>query len=279
MIIDFHIHLFSPSVSEDRNIYLADGQFNCIYNSAKAKIIDRVQAAAALNEAGIDRAVAMGFPWDREDFCSEQNAYLRSACELSKGKIVSFASVPLCSANSVESWVRDIKHQGFSGIGEVAFYRDGLTPGNLDYLRKLMDAVQKHSLPLCLHLNEPVGHKYPGKYTPEFHYIYSVLADFPDVTVILSHWGGGLIFYELMAEVSSTLKNCYYDTAASPLLYSETVYSISPQIVSPKKILFGSDYPLVNYSRYFDSIHRTVMNKESIDYIMGLNAVDLLKIR
>ncbi|OHD67761.1 MAG: hypothetical protein A2W19_13105 [Spirochaetes bacterium RBG_16_49_21] len=279
MIVDSHIHIFSPSVCADRSGYLADEQFNRIYASPQAKLIDCNQAMAAMNDAEIDFAVAMGFPWEREDFCDEQNESLIRAYELSKGRILPFGSVPLSCGKGIESRVQEIKNQGFAGIGEIAFYRDGITPGNLEFLKQLLDAAQKHSMPLCLHLNEPVGHHYTGKYPPALHLIYGALADFPDATVILSHWGGGLIFYELMPEVSAALKKCYYDIAASIFLYSDAIYDIALKIAASKRILFGSDYPLVHFSRYLESIARTVADPESKADILGGNALALLKIQ
>jgi predicted TIM-barrel fold metal-dependent hydrolase len=279
MIVDFHIHIFSESVSTERERYLADRQFNCLYKNPKSKIAGHAQAVSAMNEAGIDYSVAMGFPWDREDFCAQQNEYLRSASALSGGKILSFGSVPLNCGEGMEAWVGDLKAQGFSGIGEVGFYRDGVTAANMEFTRRLIEAAQKHSLPVCLHVNEPVGHWYSGKYRPELHLLYSVLADYPGAKIILSHWGGGLLFYELMREVSAALENCYYDTAATPLLYSGLIYEVSLKIIGSKRILYGSDYPLLQFDRYFGSIEKAVADNESKADIMGNNAVKLLNIR
>jgi len=279
MIIDFHIHIFSPQLCEDRSGHLADGQFKLIYASPRAKLIDYGIAAAALEASNIDHAVAMGFHWDREDFCAEQNESMIRAFESTKGVIIPFGSVPLSCGTGIEPWVKELKLQGFAGVGEVAFYREGLTPGNLKYLEELLDAAQKHSLPVCIHINEPVGHAYTGKYPPEFHRLYQALTDHPDAVVVLSHWGGGLIFYELMPEVSEKLKNCYYDTAASPFLFSDAIYDIGPRIAGPKKILFGSDYPLIPFGRYLESIERTVADSDTRSGILGRNALSLLNIK
>jgi uncharacterized protein len=279
MVVDSHIHLFSPLVCADRNPYLNDGQFKCLYGNRKAVTIDHIQAIAAMDDAGVDYAVAMGFPWEGEEFCQEQNEYLRSVTESTGGKILSFGTVPLRSGRGIETWVRDIKRQGFSGIGEVAFYRDGVTSGALEFLINLLGAAREHSMPVCLHVNEPVGRQYTGKYLPEFHLLYSALEGFQDVSIILSHWGGGLLFYELMRDVSSAFRNCYYDTAATPFLYSDTIYDVSLRIVGSKKILFGSDYPLTDYRRYLDPIRGSVSNEESLKDILGRNAADLLNIR
>ena len=62
-------------------------------------------------------------------------------------------------------------------------------------------------------------------------------------------------FYALMPEVKAALKNVYFDTAASPFLYTPQVYGQVAQLVGAEKILFGSDYPLISQRRFFKEIN------------------------
>ena len=68
-----------------------------------------------------------------------------------------------------------------------------------------MQIALNSNLPISIHCSEPVGHIYPGKGNVELNKIYEFIKLFPDNKIILSHWGGGLFFYELMKEVSSLL--------------------------------------------------------------------------
>lgn len=278
MIVDIHTHIFSNEVRVNRKRYLADGQFQSIYGSEKAKLIDHDDLMAAMKQAGVDYAVAMGFPWESEEFCAAQNEYFQSVAELSGRTIIPFGSVPINNSINVDSWVRNIRDCGLRGVGEVAFYHHGMNAESVEYLRRLFAAVGKFSLPLCLHVNEPVGHRYPGKYDPHFSELCDVIAEYPEVTLILSHWGGGLLFYELMPEVSRTLTNCYYDTAASPLLYVGEVYDIARKIAGSNKILFGSDYPLLPFRKYLDSINKIIAEENMKTAILGMNAARILNI-
>jgi predicted TIM-barrel fold metal-dependent hydrolase len=278
MIIDFHTHLFSTDICRDRTPALADDHFRSIYADEKSKLADHHDLLAAMKDSCVDCAVAMGFPWNHEGLCAAQNDYLRSVIELSGGTIIPFGSVPRNSSRPVEEWVREISDMGLRGVGEVGFYNQGLNEESLEHLENLLAAAKKHSLPLCLHVNEPVGHRYRGKYDPNLRDLYHILARNQEVPIILSHWGGGLIFYELMPEVSKTLSHCFYDTAASPFIYSDAIYRIAPLMVSPGKILFGSDYPLINFRRYFDAINRECGNEEWKADVLGKNAARLLKI-
>ncbi len=278
MIIDFHTHIFSSDICLDRTICLADDQFRSIYALEKSKLIDHLELMEAMKNFGIDYAVAMGFPWENELFCEAQNKYLRDVIEISGGTIIPFGSVPVSPSINIEDWVRGIKEMGLRGVGEAGFYRQGLNRFGLNFLEELLAAARKFSLPLCLHVNEPVGHHYQGKYDPNLRELYVILSEHTDVTIILSHWGGGMIFYELMPEVSKALSHCYYDTAASPFIYSDSIYRIAPLVASQKKILFGSDYPLIPFGRYYDAINSECADEELKADVLGRNAARLLKI-
>lgn len=279
MIIDFHTHIFSPDVCADRTPFLNDRQFRLLYDSGQARLVDHRGLEEEMNSSGVQRAVAMGFPWEREDHCAAQNDYFRGVHDESGGMILPFGSVPVSGSADIRKWVRDIRKAGLSGVGEVGFYRDGMSPANIDLLRRLLAAVSEEGLPLCLHVNEPVGHSYPGKYDPRLGEMYAAVADHPDATVIFSHWGGGLLFYELMPEVSNALKNCYYDTAASPYLYTDGIYEAAMGIIGPGRILFGSDYPLLSPARYLEAIGKCIVDREARAGILGENAARVLKIR
>lgn len=278
MIVDIHTHIFSNDVCRDRRPCLADRQFQCLFASDKTHLIGHEELLNAMERSGIDHAVAMGFPWEHEDHCAYQNEYFSSVMKSSGGTILPFGSVPVNPATDIPAWVRDIKEMGLRGVGEVGFYFQGMIPSNLDFLKGILAAVRTYALPLCLHVNEPLGHSYQGKYDPRLGDLYSVLAQYPDVTVILSHWGGGMVLYELMPEVSDVLRNCYYDTAASPFIYSNAIYRIAPQVAGSKKILFGSDHPLLPYGRYLDAIRREIADEAMVADILGNNAATLLNI-
>lgn len=279
MVIDVHTHIFSRDICDDRESALADRQFRVIHEDRKSALVDHRALMESMRLSGIDRAVAMGFPWERDDLCAAQNEYFADVMRLSGGAVLPFGSVPVNGTADVEAWVRSIKEMGLAGVGEAGFYRDGMTPGNRRHLVRLLAAVQACGLPLCLHVNEPVGHRYPGKYDPDLGWLFETLAAAPGATIILSHWGGGLLFYELMPEVSKGLAHCYYDTAASPYLYSDEMYGTAAGIVGPGRILFGSDYPLLTHRRYLDSIDRAVPERGWKADILGMNAARLLDVR
>jgi uncharacterized protein len=277
MIIDFHTHIFDPAVIENKTGFLDDKTFSILYSSEKSKLIDHNSLIKAMEESNIDYAVAMGFPWEKEKYCEKQNRCLKKAKESSKGKIIPFGSIPVNDKYQVDDWAKYLKELGMAGIGEIAFYSEGLTFRNAAILEELFAAGAKYSLPVCFHASEPVGKNYAGKHNTDLSILHSILKNISGCTVILAHWGGGLFFYELMDEIAESLKNVFYDTAASPYLFKEEIYDIAVKIVSSKKILFGSDFPLLNFKRYFDSIEKVLANAEDKKNILGENAALILK--
>jgi len=136
---------------------------------------------------------------------------------------------------------------GMRGVGELNPYGANLRLDHPDFLR-VVEACIDFDIPLNLHINEEIGHYYPGKSaTPIAHY-YQLIERYPELKLILAHWGGGLLFYEIMPEVRETLRNVWYDTAASPLLFpTDAIFRTALQCIDHRKILFGSDYPLLLY--------------------------------
>jgi uncharacterized protein len=221
--------------------------------------------------------VAMGFAWKESRFCDEENSYFSKIYDMSQGRILPFGSVPLDSKD-VEGYVSYFSENNFFGIGEIGYYADGLTDDHLGHLYEIMKSARKHQLPVCLHVNEPVGHNYTGKYDPEFPRLNNLFEEYPDVKIIFAHWGGGLLFYELMPEVKKNFKNFYYDTAASPYLYRDDIYRIATDIVGSEKILFGSDYPLLRFSRYIDAVNNTELSETDKKNILGESAARLFQL-
>ena len=135
----------------------------------------------------------------------------------------------------------------------------------------------QRDVPVLLHTNEPVGHVYPGKAPMTLGQIYGFLKTYSANRIVLAHWGGGIFFYGLMKkEVKEVLQNVWLDTAASLFLYNPEIYRIAGEIVGFEKILFGSDYPLINPQRYFNEMESTGLSATVVEQIKGFNAAKLL---
>jgi predicted TIM-barrel fold metal-dependent hydrolase len=79
-------------------------------------------------------------------------------------------------------------------------------------------------------------------------------------------------------EVKDVFKRAWFDTAASPYLYTPEIYRMAGEVVGFEKILFGSDYPLLSPQRYFEEMELAGLSSQAVRQIRGLNAAKLLRL-
>lgn len=279
MIIDFHTHLFPKDIRENRSLYFEnEPAFELLYKSEKSKMIDADELVRTMDEQKVDRSVVFGFPWKNSVTVQNHNNYIIESIERFPDRLVGFCCFGIENEHPLEEVKRCINN-GLKGVGELAFYIDAIGEKTLTHLQPVMDFCRESDLPVLLHANEPVGHQYPGKAPESLSGVYQIISRFPENTIVLAHWGGGLFFYTLMKkQVKQVLQNVYFDTAASPFLYDTGVYSIACKLVGSEKILFGSDFPLIKPSRYFSELEQTDLSETDKEKILGSNAKALLKI-
>ena len=140
----------------------------------------------------------------------------------------------------------------------------------------LMTVAEERGLIVTTHSSEPVGHLYTGKGSVTPQVLMQFISNFPEATIVCAHWGGGLPFYALMPEVADALRNVYFDSAASPFLYTPQVYSAMSELVGAEKLLLGSDYALMRPRRLLDEIAASSLTLQEREALLGGNAARLL---
>ncbi len=277
MIIDFHTHVFSPFFQEKRAECIArDSAFKTLYESPRAKLVGAEDLLRSMDENEVQRSVIFGFPWKDEEFYARHNDYILESAARRPDRLTGFCCFSPLGRNIAKETERCLK-QGLKGVGELAVYGSGITGAVVENLKSVMNLCVQYNALFMLHTNEPVGHAYPGKTPNTLLEIYDFVKAYPSNRIILAHWGGGLLFYALMKkEVRKTLENVWFDTAASPYLYSPDIYRIAGEIIGFEKILFGSDYPLLGPARYVQEMDTDGLTANQQKLILGLNAQNLL---
>ncbi len=272
MIIDCHTHIFPDQIRKNREDFCReDAGFSSIYKDIKAKMIGIEELISSMDETGIERSVICGFPWEKSELCSLHNRYILESASYYPNRVIPFISLQFSSPDwSLNELDRAFK-EGAKGVGEVGFYNKRMTLKDIDGMKPVLEEMEMRRIPILLHTNEIIGHHYPGKGRTSIETFYKFILKFPKLPIILAHWGGGLVFYELMPEVSREMTNVFYDTAASPFIYSKRIYSIVSQIVGVERILFGSDYPLIRPERYFRELEESGLSEEDRKRILGIN--------
>jgi len=279
MIIDFHTHVFSPRVKKDRGGYIdSDPCFAILYSDKDAELATADDLIAGMDEDGVDVSVILNIGWATHDMCVESNDYILESVARYPKRLIGFCAVqPL----SIEAAVDEIERcaKGVAkGIGELRPDVQMLDPDEGEIIDPLVEAVRKHKLITLFHASEPVGHLYSGKGAVTPDVLYPLIQRFAGLPVVCAHWGGGLPFYALMPEVKKAMADVYFDTAASPYLYSPRIYSQVAQLAGEDKILFGSDYPLIKQGRYIKEIGSLELPQETKEMILSGNARKLLGI-
>lgn len=277
MIIDGHTHIFPRRVFQNRESFCQkDPAFRKIYGNGKAQMIGPEPLVAEMEDAGVDMAVVCGFPWQSHDLCLMGNDAILDAVERFPDRLVGFGSVCLDEPERAMQEIDRFVAAGLRGVGEMGFYTRGMTSNDIELMKPIGQAIRDLGIPLLFHVTETVGHSYPGKGDTDLREIYRFVASFNGLTIILAHWGGGLIFYEMMPSVAQLTQRVYYDTAASPFLYRQDIYHVAHQIVGPERILFGSDYPLIKQKRYLNEIMDAGLDEGPVTRILGENMRSLL---
>jgi len=277
MIIDCHTHIFPDEVRKDREPFCEkDRGFSSIYKNSKARITGVKDLIASMDTSGVERSVICGFPWNHPDLCSLHNEYLMESASRYPNRLIVFISLLFSDCDWSSKELDRRMKEGAKGVGEIAFYHHELVSKDIAAMSPILHRMEKGKIPLLLHTNERLGHPYPGKGTTPLERFYELILSFPGLPILLAHWGGGLPFYELMPEVAKSMTNVYYDTAASPFLYSKKIYAIASEMVGVGKILFGTDFPLLLPGRYFQELEASGLSKEDREKILGLNFASLI---
>jgi uncharacterized protein len=275
MIIDFHTHIFPPKIIQNRQRYIdSDPLFALLYSNPKAKLASAEDLISSMDGHGINRSVILNIDWQDSETCHETNDYIMESVVRYPSRLTGFCMVKL---NFPEFAIPEIKRciqGGCKGIGELRPEVSLLS--NPSALKTIMNIIVESNLILLTHTSEPVGHLYSGKgnITPET--LYPFIKTFPDLKMVCSHWGGGLPFYALMPEVKNTLKNVFFDSAASPFLYRPEIYHQVVTLVGLEKVIFGTDFPLLSPERLLKEVHASDLSGEERDRFLSQNAKILL---
>ena len=278
-MIDVHTHIFPPEIVQHREDFFSDDPaFRWLYESPQARLSTAEELLLAMEAEGVEKSVIFGFPWRSLKLMRRHNDYILEAQHRFPRHLIGFACVNALESGAAAEVERCLA-SGCRGVGELAFYQEGLGDDMIAALRPIADLCEGYNVPLLLHANEPVGHTYPGKSPMQLGELYNLIKSFPDLNLILAHWGGGLLFFNLLKkEISAALKNVYFDTAASPYLYRQEIYRLAAEIIGPEKILFGSDYPLLSPSRYLKEMTEGGLAPEHQELMTSQNALKILGI-
>ena len=276
MRIDTHVHITPPDVIANWEcIAEKEAYFSLLSYSKNNHFATAEQVVEEMDRCGIQRAVVFPFAFSDMGLCRYGNDYAMEAVKKYPDRLTGFMAV--VPGPEAEREIERCYDGGLYGVGELFPEGQPFSLADKRDTEHLAGACIERNIPVLLHVNEPVGHYYPGKVGTTLQEMQAFITNHPELITILAHWGGGLPFYELMKEMRETLKNVYYDNAASIFLYSPAVYRVAETLGIADKLLFGSDFPLVSPSRYEKGIAESGMSEDAKEKLLGGNAEALLR--
>jgi predicted TIM-barrel fold metal-dependent hydrolase len=277
LIIDFHTHIFPPWMRDQRERYLErDATLAELFASPRARMATAEELVQAMDEDGVDLSVVMGVGWTDRGVAREANDYIIEAVARYPDRLAGLAGISPAWGSDAARELERCAGAGLKGVGELHPDSQGIDLGDRETMTPLMEVVIERGLILATHSSEPVGHHYAGKGETRPEVLWRFLQSFPGATVVLAHWGGGLPFYALMPEVAEALRNVYFDTAASPFLYSARVFPVVASLVGADRILMGSDYALLRPRRLIAQVEESGLSEADRSAVLGGNAARLL---
>jgi len=282
MKIDFHVHVTPPDIIANWEKYAEKEPYFSLLSRGKVnKFASAEDVVSMLEKEGFDRAVVFGFGFGDSGLCRYVNDYVIESVKKHPA-LTGFAVVSPRSPSGAAAEIERCHDAGLKGVGELfplsaaEFPSAGIDLEDKKQTQAVICVCKERGIPLLLHANEPVGHSYPGKSDVSFKRIEAFVSDNPGVKIVLAHWGGGIFLYETMKEIKEAFRDVYYDTSASPFLYDERIYSAAKALGLCGKILFGSDFPVLQPSRYLAAIEKSGFNEEEKELLLGGNAGRLL---
>ena len=270
MIIDSHVHIFPETlISNRKNLLDKDLTFRTLFSNNNAKMVTAEDLIFNMDKELIDISLILSMGWQDSGIIREMNDYIIDSVKRYPDRLIGFAGVNPLHGNAAANEIDRCHKLGLSGIGELHPDTQGFNLSDKNVMDNIMEVVQENNMIVNTHSSEPVGHLYDGKGYTRPEVLLNFINNYLDTTIICSHWGGGLPFYSLMPEVDCSLKNVYFDTSATTLLYDRKIFDISVSLVGSNKILFGSDFPLVNpkfIKKHLDQSNNSEVDKINIFY-------------
>jgi predicted TIM-barrel fold metal-dependent hydrolase len=253
-IVDAHIHMYPPEVARDpvawAEAHSEPAWSACVAPRGRRSIqgwADPDALIADMDEAGVGACVMLGWYWERQETCELQNGWYADWIRRHPARLMGFAAVqPSAGRASIDSLERALD-SGLCGIGELLPEGRGSFVGDT-WWRRVFEVAAARGLPVTLHATDPAAGPSAGPATALADYVL-IAREFPEVPIILAHWGGGLALRDFPEVEGPLPANLYFDTAASPLLYDRGVFRSAMDRVGAGRIIFGSDYPLILYPR------------------------------
>lgn len=290
-VIDAHVHLYPPELNQNPRAWAeerGEAHWSTLCTRVRAngrpvQSFPRVDdLLRAMDEAGVDRAVLQGWYWENHDSCVEHNRFYANCVCAHPDRLSAFAALnPQASETMLREEIKRAVGAGFCGLGELSPHAQGVSIDDANW-RLVLALAGEAKLPVNLHVTDPMSRPYPGRVATPLEDFVRLAREHPRTPFILAHWGARLPRDPALGGEARALRNVFFDTAASPLLYGPEVFGEMAAAVGAERILFGSDYPLELYPKkddagmgmrpFIEETRAAGLSADALSAILGGNA-------
>ncbi len=216
--------------------------------------VDTETLINAMDDAGIEKAIVFPNPGPG-DMYPELNDYIAEAVKEHPDRLIGFGRVDPRRGEEAIKEINQCKELGLEGIKLHPFV-ETYRPDHPNF-ENMFDTIYENDLFILSHTGTNFAS--PG-------YMKEVLEDREDMKVILAHLNEGCI------SVADEFENVYVDTSGCRVYMLEhACEEIS------EKLVFGSDYPYLNYRVQKTVVDAADISKETKKAIFKGNLLDLLE--
>jgi predicted TIM-barrel fold metal-dependent hydrolase len=209
------------------------------------------------------------------------NEYVAGVARKYPEQFIGFASVdPWKGVIAVRELERAVSELGLRGL-KLMPITQAFFPNDPRFY-PLWEKCAELGVPALFHTGQTgIGAGTPGggglklKYSQPLH-LDDVAADFPDLTIIMAH--PAVPWQEEQLSVALHKANVYIDLSGWSPKYFRPVLIQYASTILQDKILFGSDYPLIQPDRWLEDFKRIDMKEDVRQKILLENARKLFKI-
>ena len=186
-----------------------------------------------------------------------------SVCENNK-RFLPFASVDFNRPDPVSDLERYMA-KGCRGL-KIHPVLQSVHPHS-EKMYRVLEAFRKYRLPVSIHAGPcragVVEIEAENFARPDL--IEKPVADFKDIRFIFAHMG--LQYYEAVLKMAAAFKNIYLDTSFQPV----AVLQAAESAVGSGRIVFGTDFPLLNPAAVIRVVKKAFRSAEALDNIFYKN--------
>ena len=116
-----------------------------------------------MDAAGVERAVLLGWYWERPANCAWQNRYYADCVRAFPDRLAAFATIhPSAGAAAVQAEIRRAHDDGLRGLGELSPHSQHY-PADEPAFAAALELAAELGWPVNLHVTDPTVGRYPGR--------------------------------------------------------------------------------------------------------------------